>query len=86
MPCLGKTFSVDHTAPFSQAVRLPLWDWTGRLSDGLISGSGLVMCRTVKPKQKAIFRVAVEYRHKSLTFSHGVSDVFTSLIDLFLLK
>src|SRR2546426_8138465 len=32
VPCLGKTFSVEQHAPFSQAVRLPRGDGTGSLS------------------------------------------------------
>jgi hypothetical protein len=75
MPCLGETFSVEHNAPFSQAVRLPLWDWTGLLSEGPISGLGLVMCRTVKPKRKSALPSCGGVQIQAPSFSYGVSDV-----------
>ena len=76
MPCRGKTFSVDHSAPFSQAVRLPLWDWTGHLSEGPLPGFGLVMCRTVKPKLRVCpdTQSCAGVQTQTSSTSVGVSD------------
>jgi hypothetical protein len=54
-PCVGKMFSVENNAPFSQVVR-PRWARTGHLSDGPIPWefAPRVMCRTLKPKQSLL--------------------------------
>src|SRR6516162_7965338 len=76
MPCRGKTFSVDHSAPFSQAVRLPPWDLTGPLSEGPLPGFGLVMCRTVKPKLRVCpdTQSCGGVQTQAPSFCYGVSD------------